>query len=1243
MPLSIFCQDLVQKMSVAKDIVNKCNVFMTAAYKEFSTIQATELTVFSNNLKKAIYNYTISNEVPIRNLSKKLFNKDKFYTEKEINQIFLSSFWISRKNYLENLSGQECNLNLTCIKARAALVKKFMFSFFRAIFYRELRFYMQERYTTYYNSFENNGCQYQQDSFVYTWGLNTDGRLGNNSTINKLSPAQSRTLNFDWLEVSGVSNLAIIRQDNSLWISGNNTYGNIGDNTTSSKSSPVQTIAGGTNWQKISFSSTHSSSIKNDGTLWLWGDNTYGQLGINSTESKSSPIQTIAYGNDWVSLSSGDGVTGCIKSDGSLWMWGNNSYGNLGDDSNSNKSSPVQTISTETNWSKIACGKYHTAAIKNDGTLWLWGDNTKGQLGDETITPKSSPVQTISGGDNWSKVATGMEYTVALKTDGSLWSWGNNLNGTLGDNTTINKSSPVQTTIQGKNWLDISAYNHTVALKTTGSLWLWGSGVNGSLGNNSTENKLSPAQTTLGGFEWKKAVAGDSCTFTIIGAIPSEQPFPSPVLDVGPVGSSLWAWGLNDYGQLGNQSITVQSSPIQTVSTKNWKSIYTGKKHTVAIKADGTLWAWGSNSYGELGIDSIEHKSSPVQTIAGGNNWKQSSCGLNHTAAIKYDGTLWLWGSNDNGQLGDDTNIAKSSPVQTVSGGNDWKQVTCGIGITAGIKNNGTLWLWGDGRLGDDSNIKKSSPVQTIAGGNNWKYVNSSGLCHHVMALKNDGTLWTWGDNTEGELGTNDTVSYSSPVQTIAEGYNWLNVSCGYKFSSAIKNDGTLWLWGNNYYGYLGDNTIISKSSPIQTISAGTNWKDISASTHVMALKKDNELWMWGSGEDYCLSSSQNISSPVQTLSSGKYWSKLSTGENYTMAIYGDPNAGYLYTWGQNRQLQLGIEYGDPVKSSIERSSPVQTTAGGFRWAYLGEGHSSTGCIKNNGTLFIWGGYGGSFPPNQLITSGNNWEKFSHGSGHFAGIKTDGSLWLYGNNHFGQLGTNNTINGLSLAQTVSGGTDWQDVYCGKEVTAAIKKDGTLWVWGRNILGRLGTNNEQNYSSPVQTIAGGNNWKQIGIGPEHAVAVKHDGSLWTWGGNFFGELGTNSNTNYSSPIQTVVGGNNWNLVSCGVHHTAATKYDGTLWLWGSNPYGQLGDDTFFAKSSPVQTIAGGSSWIKVSCGNYHTGALKSDGTMWLWGDNEFGQLGDNTTINKSSPVQTVTNGIWANISCGYYSTTGIILP
>ena len=353
--------------------------------------------------------------------------------------------------------------------------------------------------------------------------------------------------------------------------------------------------------------------------LWGCGYNGGGALGDNTTIKKSSPVQVYGGSTNWKQVAGGGYHTAAIKTDGTLWCWGGGNFGVLGNNTVADKSSPVQTIAGGTNWMWVSCGYRVVSSIKTDGTLWCWGYNAQGQLGDNNIADKSSPVQTITGGNNWKQSANGKNFTSAIKTDGTLWLWGGNGYGQLGDNTNVDKSSPVQTIAGGTNWKLVSACNYTTcAIKNDGTLWGWGTNGSGQLGTGVSANNIrSPVQTVAGGTTWKQVAVGffHTCAIKTDG--------------------TLWVWGQNDLGQLGSNNTSSYSSPIQTsAGGTNWKQVACGYKHTVAIKIDGSLWSWGQDIYGQLGDNSITNKSAPVNIVSNTNNWKYVAAGKWHVAAI---------------------------------------------------------------------------------------------------------------------------------------------------------------------------------------------------------------------------------------------------------------------------------------------------------------------------------------------------------------------------------------------------------------------------------------------------------------------------------------------------------------------------------------------------------------------------------------------------------------------------------
>jgi alpha-tubulin suppressor-like RCC1 family protein len=356
---------------------------------------------------------------------------------------------------------------------------------------------------------------------------------------------------------------------------------------------------------------------------------------------------------------------------------------------------------------------------------------------------------------------------------------------------------------------------------------------------------------------------------------------------------TLCTWGTNDNGQLGdNDQYIHKSSPITVIGSNLtvWKKISSGDQHAGAIKLDGTLWMWGYNSSGGLGDNSIVDRASPI-TLTG--LWKDVSCGALTTAAIKSDGTLWTWGNCAYGMLGNSDTVNRSNPVTTSGGGTDWKIVDFGNFSCAAIKTDGTLWLWGDnraGQLGIGTTISKASPVTVSGGGTNWNQISVG--TSHVAAIKTDGTLWTWGDNIFGELGNNTTINTSSPNTVSGGSTNWKEVSCAgeYGVTIAVKTDGTLWTWGYGAQGQLGNNSVQSISSPSTIAGGGTNWKTVSnRHKSFAAIKTDGTLWTCGYNFDGMLGISNpfndNISSPRTVAGGGNTWSQVSVGYTFMAAI----------------------------------------------------------------------------------------------------------------------------------------------------------------------------------------------------------------------------------------------------------------------------------------------------------------------------------------------------------------------
>ena len=385
-----------------------------------------------------------------------------------------------------------------------------------------------------------------------------------------------------------------------------------------------------------------------------------------------------------------------------------------------------------------SAGDMHTAALRTDGSLWTWGNNVFGQLGNGKggccciggEIYNRVPAQ-LQPGTAWKSVSAGNSHTVGIMEDGSLWAWGSNLDGILGNGTSgccceggiyfSNIPVPVQ---PGIKWTSVSAgISHNLAIKEDGSLWSWGCNVAGKLGDGKTVFRLfDPNYPELGGFEafvnsdipvpvkpgtkWASVSAGGSHSMAI-----DED-------------GSLWAWGCNFWGQLGdgtggcccNGGIISRGTPVPIQPGIKWTAVSAGHEFTVAIREDGTLWSWGNNDYGRTGLrDTTGITRMPAQ-LGHGMTWTYVSAGNEHALAVQSTGALWTWGNNANSRtgLGRTTGVS-TTPTMVMRGLSLWAFASAGGTHSMAIRTDGSLWAWGNnfsGRLGDGSTTNRTTPIR---------------------------------------------------------------------------------------------------------------------------------------------------------------------------------------------------------------------------------------------------------------------------------------------------------------------------------------------------------------------------------------------------------------------------------------------------------------------------------------------------------------------------------------------------
>jgi alpha-tubulin suppressor-like RCC1 family protein len=390
------------------------------------------------------------------------------------------------------------------------------------------------------------------------------------------------------------------------------------------------------------------------------------------------------------------------------------------------------------------------------------------------------------------------------------------------------------------------------------------------------------APTVVGPVDGEGGSASGIWTLDQAADYESRGLWPMPIIQ-----KPMWAiGGYNGTKQLGLNTTTNMSSPVQIGSAVTWKNVFASWYSCIAVKTDGTQWIWGDSTGGQLG-NSLAPGNVGVPTQLGAlTTWLQFSGGYIFNIGTRTDGTLWATGKNTVGQLGLGDTTQRNVFTQ-VGGLTTWLKTACGYTASYAIKTDGTMWSWGantKGELGDGTTTNRNSPVQ-IGALTTWSELPRHAGFTFSCAIKTDGTLWAWGEGGAGQLGQGNTTDYSSPVQVGAL-TTWSKVSCGRAFVIATKTDGTLWAWGSNSSGALGDGTTTVRSSPVQ-VGALTTWASVSTGSAMsLAITTDGKLYGWGtnSGGQLGQNNTTNYSSPVQVGTSTN-WKTSTNGQTATLAI----------------------------------------------------------------------------------------------------------------------------------------------------------------------------------------------------------------------------------------------------------------------------------------------------------------------------------------------------------------------
>lgn len=1191
---------------------------------------------------------------------------------------------------------------------------------------------------------------------IYAWGYNASGLLGTNSTDSKSSPVVVvGGRSYKDIFISSASNAVALDGSGNIYGWGSNSSAYIGDGSTVNRSSPVQVIPGipksfsqasqyfdvgvgidnsGAvfSWGALpgdltdgiyyhaksqpylsgSFSQIISSgsevyTLNGNGNAYSWGDNIYGQLGLNTFTLGTNSLfpLSISSSKSFKDVFPADTYCLAIDSAGSISAWGKNLYGQLGDGTTTNSSTPI-SVSSALSFSKIAVNWYEEASLALEGSTgraYAWGWNWAGQLGNNTTNSSSLPVSVL-GGRSFKEIylsSLGTVFGIEGST-GNLYGWGFNQYGILGNGGTARASSPISV-LGGRSFSQIAiTEERAIAIEAgTGRLWSWGENSSGTLGNNTTADSSSPV-SVVGGRSFSKIA--HSLGYFCIGI-------------EGSTGNA-YSWGLNNYGQLGNNdggggAATLRSSPVSVVGGRSWSQIMAGYQSAVAIEGStGNIYTWGENSYGQLGNNSRSPASSPV-AIAVVRSFKQIVTQINNSswncfALEASTGIVWGWGNNDSacitGRWSQLSSVPISSPVaiSTISFSKIAYEGQRAYGIEG---STGKIWGWGSNNLSGVARLgvapilnNASSPV-SVVGAKSFKQIAVDLNGHTAVAVDNNGYLWSWGDNSYGQLGNNSiALGASSPVSVLGgRSYSQILIHSG--VAHGIEGStGRIYSWGYNGNGRVGNNSITDQSSPISLLG-GRSFRQIVATSLMTAALEGStgNVYAWGDNAagQLGIGTTVNASSPVSVLG-GRSFSLLTVASTGPAAIEG--STGAVYTWGYNTLGQLGIG------SVASASSPVSvlggrsfskiagdvsaysfvaiegSTGNAFSWGYNNNGQLGIGSVANasspisviggrsfqsvsmvggaatakdgSGVLYSWGAQKGTGLLNNTSTPQavvalspiSMSQAVVDTSGNYLARDFSGNLYAWGPNAQAQTG-NSTVGATVVPRSVIGGRSFAQVAAGNQCFYGIDgSTGYAYAWGSNASGQLGTGTGGGtVSSPISVFmpasltAKSFSQASVGLGIEGST-----GKIFSWGSNASGQLGNNSTTGVQAGITSVATSRSFSQIHADLsfsNYLGLEGSTGNAYAWGDNTFGQLGNNTASSASSPVSVLGGRSFRQIISTGTVI--ALEaSTGNAYTWGRNTSGQLGNNSAASASSPVSVLGGRSFRSIASSGISNFGL---
>ncbi|BDR52164.1 hypothetical protein KIM372_00710 [Bombiscardovia nodaiensis] len=898
-------------------------------------------------------------------------------------------------------------------------------------------------------------------------------------------------------------------------------------------------------------------------------------------------------------------------------------------------------------FTQLTAGSAQSVALGSDGYVYAWGYNGDYELGDHTLTDSKLPIRVHTpDGITFSSIAAGYRHTLAIGSDGQVYAWGYDWRGQLGIGN--QSSTVVQQFIlpTGVNAVEVAAgTEHSLVLGDDGKIYASGSNEYHQIDDSSTSSiyRTPIAISAPGGGRFAHIAAGDL--------------FSLATTDDG----NLYAWGQNDYGQLGFSG-TSTGLPRQVSLPAGVKITHltAGNLSAAALTEEGDVYTWGENSAGQLGNGSWTSTTPAKITIPGGPV-EQLYMGNAHALALTRNHQLYAWGSSSFGQVGNGSGGQINTPTLINPPGSAiFASIGTGPASSHSLAANtlGDMYAWGEnyaGQLGD--------------GGTTSQYTPQS-----VQAPRTDITKVRFlSVPATGSLNTSTGVwSGTSPAGSPGN----LQVYVSWTIAGKEQSDQTLlWRYLDIYTIHFDLGGAPGSAPADQVFSEGDAHH---ATWPIVPIRAGYEFagWFTPTGQPFDFTSpvrtSANLTArwdsteftltPKAGLTTGGTHLTLNgpgdPGFRFTQVCAGEDSSvalgsnGLIYAWGNNTSNELGNE------STVDSRTPVRVhTPAGLTFSSIAANGSYALAVGSDGKAYAWGnnsyrqlangGYDNNDKPQEyLLPAGVRAAEVAAGYSHSLVLSEDGKVYAAGTNYFGEVANDTNVRDYRTAIPVNlpAGKTFVHIAAGKYFSLALSSDGVLYTWGYNNVGQLGNGNMTNHADlqPV-SVRAGLTFTQIAARSNYAAAISDDGAVYTWGANSSGQLGTGDYVMHSQP--TVIAlpfSQRAASISTGESHMIALTTTGDMYAWGKNTYGQLGTGNLSDQLSPTPLSGvSGIAFATVSAGTRHSLAANKAGDMYAWGYNYEGQLGDGRHTDKrlATPVTKLTNTV-SELDLDTAATTGL---